>query len=206
MSVSTTSRGRHPPREQAREIAGAARHVQNPVARSHPAALHGQPFPQPVQAARHQVIHEIVARCHGIENAGYTPGLLVLRYFSKPKCVVFLTLAPEGNERSHFGCGRLSKLPPTGRACALGAPCGATGVSARSGFTQPLEIPLPERFLVASDLVQVVPGIQPRVVTVAEHELDRVSAHRLDGRDLHVASCLAAAPPARPMAAHLRRG
>ena len=68
MSVSTTlpvgadARG-----EQPREIAGAAGEIEHARAGAHAATLDGEALPQPVQAGRHQVVHQVVA-CRATES------------------------------------------------------------------------------------------------------------------------------------------
>ncbi len=68
-------------------------------ARLHPA--HEAIFPQPVHAARHGIIHQIVAACHAPEDIADTTGLLF----------GFDILIAKGN---------LAHKPPLAKACCRG--------------------------------------------------------------------------------------
>src|SRR5690606_13340738 len=63
-------------------------------------------------------------------------------------------------------------------------------IAAAAFALQTGEILRPQRFLPAADLVEVVPGVQAAVVTVREHRLDRVVAHRLEAEYVYVALAL----------------
>src|SRR6185437_5657782 len=83
---------------------------------------------------------------------------------SKPKCVcsliesMLMTAGMRGRRRRRVGIG----------------------LAAGAGGAHPLEILLPHRFLLLAELVQIVPGIDPGVVSVGELGPDRIVADRLD--------------------------
>ena len=81
MSV-TTTRPRAPdaPREADGEIAAAGRDVERLLAGSKARLRDREALPQPMQPARHHVVHEVVARCDRIENAAHAGLLLVPRH------------------------------------------------------------------------------------------------------------------------------
>ena len=54
-----------------------------------------------------------------------------------------------------------------------------------AGVGQALQAGGPVGFKGLSELVEDVPGVQARIVSVVEHDLDRVIAHRFAADDLH---------------------
>ena len=67
-------------REPDREIAAAGRDVERLLAGSKARFRDREALPQPMQPARHHVVHEVVARCDRIENAAHAGLLLVPRH------------------------------------------------------------------------------------------------------------------------------
>ena len=61
-----------------REISRATGHIEHARAFAHAAALDGEGLPEAVHAAGHQVVHQIVAAGHGVENIGDPPGFFLL--------------------------------------------------------------------------------------------------------------------------------
>ena len=66
------------PGEFRREVAGAPGDVEDAVPGTHAGELDSEALPEPVDTAGHQVVHEVVARGHGVEDSGDQAGLLVL--------------------------------------------------------------------------------------------------------------------------------
>src|SRR5450759_3862931 len=77
--------------------------------------------------------------------------------------------------------------------------------SARSGLLHSLQIAGPVAGLILSKVIEIVPGIEPGIVTIRKFELDGIRANRLDSldRDVLLANLEHFLP--RPMAAHFRR-
>ena len=50
---------------------------------------------------------------------------------------------------------------------------------------QPVEVASPVAVLITAELVQVLPGVQTRIVTIVEHESDRVMTDRFYRRNEH---------------------
>ncbi|MCY1433430.1 hypothetical protein D9M71_494580 [compost metagenome] len=69
----------HQARELAGEVAGAAGDVQHAVARAHAGQLDGEALPQAMDAAGHQVVHQVVLGRNRVEHLGNLVGLLALR-------------------------------------------------------------------------------------------------------------------------------
>jgi len=65
-------------REGQAEVAGAAGDVEHAIARLRVGHGDGVVFPGPVQARRHQVVHDVVARRHRVEHAAHVRGLVAL--------------------------------------------------------------------------------------------------------------------------------
>jgi hypothetical protein len=78
MSVWTTCRWRRPSREGQREVAGAARRCRARAAGPHVRDQHGVRLPGAVQAQRHQVVHQVVARRDRIEDTAHALRLVAL--------------------------------------------------------------------------------------------------------------------------------
>src|SRR4030095_10788614 len=70
---------------------------------------------------------------------------------------------------------------------------------------EPVEIPLPQILLPHAEIVQIVPGINPGVVTVRKSRTQRIVAHRLDVGDRYIALADLQGFLSRPMAAHFGR-
>src|SRR6185312_7024644 len=102
--------------------------------------LHSQPFPQPMEPARHEIVHQIVAPRYGIKNARHVSCLLCLRDLLKTKM-------------GAFAHANFSEFFPSGGDASGWRPHCARSVAGGTGFTHPFEIALPERFLVAPDLI-----------------------------------------------------
>src|SRR5690606_33217359 len=75
-----------------------------------------------------------------------------------------------------------------------------------AGLVQPLQIFIPVLLLMLAQLVQVFPRVQAGVVAVAENELQRVVADRLDVGDRHVDLADLQRLLAGAVSAHFRRG
>ena len=56
------------------QIAGAARDVEHLLAFAHARGQHHVGLPQAMQAAGHEVVHEVIARRDRIENLAHAPG------------------------------------------------------------------------------------------------------------------------------------
>ena len=81
MSVTTTRPVRpDAPREPDREIAAAGRDVERLLAGPQTRLRDREALPQPVQPARHRVVHEVVARRDGVEHAAHAGLLLAPRH------------------------------------------------------------------------------------------------------------------------------
>jgi hypothetical protein len=61
------------------DVAGASSHVEDRLALAGLQAAHELVLPMPVHAARHEVVHQVVARGHVREDAADPPCLLVGR-------------------------------------------------------------------------------------------------------------------------------
>ena len=161
---------------------------------------HGVGLPGAMQARRHQVVHEVVARARPSRRrrARGVP----CRFSStdsKPKWV--LLMQPMlGRKRSHasrrprndgghscFG----SSMAAAGVAALFGH--GRIAVDARSGQA-PLVLG-PQLVLPGAELVQQVPREDAGVVAVAEGRLHRVVADRLQVDAGRPRACRSAAPP-----------
>ena len=72
MSVSTTvPAGADAAREIDREIAGAAGKVEDAHARAHARRIDGEALPQPVQARRHEIVHQVVLAGDRVEHVAH---------------------------------------------------------------------------------------------------------------------------------------
>ena len=67
--------GAHATGELPGEVGGAAGDIEHPHAGAHRGVRHGGSLPDPVQPDRHQVVHGVVARGHGVEDPAYPFGL-----------------------------------------------------------------------------------------------------------------------------------
>jgi hypothetical protein len=64
-----------PPQEAKGDVAGAARHIEEFLARTRIRHIDQGILPEPVDAARHQVVHQVVARGHAFEHPAHHAGL-----------------------------------------------------------------------------------------------------------------------------------
>src|SRR5690606_19920692 len=75
----------HQTGELCRQVPGAAGDVEYPVAGPDPGHLDGVLLPQAVDAAGHQVVHQVVPGGDGMEHLGHAPGFLRHRDFLEAK-------------------------------------------------------------------------------------------------------------------------
>jgi hypothetical protein len=64
-------------RHSKRDVAGAAGHVEHRLAAPGLHAADELILPQPVHAARHEVVHQVVAGCNPAEHGAHAPCLLL---------------------------------------------------------------------------------------------------------------------------------
>ena len=76
MSESTTRPACPPASQDRRQVAGAAGHVERALAGVQARERQRELLPQPVHAARHQVVHQVVVAGDGVEHAADAPLLL----------------------------------------------------------------------------------------------------------------------------------
>ena len=65
------------------DVAGAARHIQELLARPRVHHVDHGVLPEPVHAARHQVVHQVVARRHAGEDLAHQAGLFGSRHVAE---------------------------------------------------------------------------------------------------------------------------
>jgi len=63
------------------EVAGAAGHIEGTGAGAEPGQGERKALPQPMRAARHQIVHQIVPARDRVEYLAHAPGLIFPVYF-----------------------------------------------------------------------------------------------------------------------------
>src|SRR5690606_12601384 len=186
------------------EIARAAGHVQHPAAFAHAALRNGEGLPQAVQAAGHQVVHEVVLGRDRMEDFGDFARLLFLLDLLKTEVGVRHAYSV------HEACVRRGSVAAATAAAAavfgIGRPGRTTGFAAAAGLRQALQVLLPHGFAVGADFVEIVPGIDAGGVPIGEARLDGIAAHGLDGDDVHVLLAHLQHFLPRAVTAHFGRG
>ena len=97
-------------RHAGREIAGAAGHVQRFLTGPQVRELQRELLPQPVHAAGHEVVHQVVVAGDGVEHAAHAPGFFVPR-----DALVAEVGARVGPRTGALGVGHLSFCPAGSR-------------------------------------------------------------------------------------------
>src|SRR3569833_2855906 len=145
----------------------------------------------------HEVVHEVVVARYGVEHPAHAPRLLapghlfetevrrsLVWHVKGPFARLFVAILPgccaeSARVRGSCNCRGSSGL--SARHLIVSFARRARGHDAGRGLT--CQVLAPVRFLVAAQLVQVLPGVQAGVVPVIEHQLDRILPDRLDDPD-----------------------
>ena len=144
---------------------------------------HGVGLPGAMQAHRHQVVHQVVARRDRVEHAAHAARLLAL--VDRLEAEVGLAHVAIGAPVS----GWWPQAAAWPHAAAIGA-SRSTPASAQA----PLVVG-PQLVLLRAQVVQVVPGEDAGVVAIGEGRLHGVVADRLERRPDRPRACRSAAPP-----------
>ena len=135
--------------EPERDVAGAAGEVRKAHARARAQPFDQRRLPQPVQPARHQIVHQVVAGGDRIEHAADQPGVLVLAH--PPEAEIGLARGRHG--RNIARPPRCASLGPC-RNCrrskpyGVGSPPRSKGAASRGSRCDEVDLrrPLPENF------------------------------------------------------------
>jgi hypothetical protein len=77
-------------RHQARQVAGAAGEIEYLLTRPESGHVDCVTFPETVNTERHQVIHQVIVVCYGIENFAYMPRFFLYGHILKTEMCGFV--------------------------------------------------------------------------------------------------------------------
>ena len=126
------------------QVSTAGGQIQHLHARAQGRLTHGEVLPEPVQTARHQVIHQVIAAGHRIEHATHPASLLGGIDLLVAK-MGFLVGVGHESLREWCFCLRARRLPSPGSGTPGGWDCPGSGHNANGPWPdQPPQPPLPQ--------------------------------------------------------------